>query len=121
MPKILIIDDEQQNVELLQSYLRFFRFDTREAYSGHDGFELALSYQPDLILTDLRMPLDTWDGYKTISELKTHSNTCHIPIIAMTAAGSPIEAKQVGCDEVLIRPFRTNQLKQILDRYIAIA
>lgn len=121
MTRILIIDDEFQNVELTRTYLQLFDIDTLEAYSGQGGFRYAQAYQPDLIFTDLRMPIETWDGYETIFHLKTHHDTHHIPVVALTATGDIEQAKQAGCDDVLMRPFCNNQLKQILEQYIDVA
>lgn len=120
MCTVLIIDDNPQNADLLDSYMRLYDIKTVVAYTGQEGFEFAKNIQPNLIFTDLRMPLETWDGYKTISMLKSSPATQHIPIIAVTASGDLLQAKDAGCDNVLLRPFRTSQLKDILDQYITV-
>lgn len=118
MSTILIIDDDPKNIDLMKSYLHLYHIDTLEAYTGKEGVELAKVHQPDLIFTDLRMPLESWDGYETIVRLKTNIKTRHIPIVVITAAGDLPKAKQAGCDDILMRPFRTNQLKNILKHYL---
>ena len=85
--------------------------------SGKEAFSLAQQHQPDIIFTDLLMPVSTWDGYETIRQLKSHAHTNHIPVIAVTAAGIEDDAWQVGCDGFLKRPFDANQLRDMLDQF----
>ena len=120
MSKILIIEDDPSNAELLASYIKLYGIEAIITYTGQAGFDIGQTLQPDLIFVDLRMPQPTWDGYKTIFELKTSTTTQHIPVIAITASGNPGKARAMGCDSILFRPFRTNQLKEILNQYMAI-
>ncbi len=118
MTTILIIDDEQVNAELVQIYLERYDIDTLVAHTGKEGFSIAQKKQPNLILTDLRMPAETWTGYETIEKLKSNPLTKHIPVVALTAAGNVTKAFTYGCDELLNRPFKLQQLESVLSRYL---
>lgn len=116
MPTALIIDDKPEHTDLLQSYLKVYNIESFVAHTGKEGFEYAKALQPNVILCDLRMPQETWDGYKTISELKSNSTTKHIPVIVVTASGDLEQARKAGCDEILMRPFRTNRFLDVLQK-----
>ena len=114
MTVALIIDNDDKNIEFLATCLELFHIKSISAATGQDGFEMARNYQPDAILTDLIMPDETWDGYKTIAELKSHPDTQHIKTIAITAIGDVNYACKLGCDDYLFKPFRLDALQKKL-------
>ncbi len=114
-PRILIVDDDQLNRQLLVRLLESIGFATREAGNGQEGFEAFLAWHPDLILMDLRMPL--LNGCEAIRRIRAHEAGEGIPIIAMTASvldESRRDAAQYGADELLLKPFRTETLLRMI-------
>ena len=108
---VLIVDD---NEELL-SYLRIElsnEYNTITALNGLVGIEKAKENLPDLIISDLMMP--EMDGIQMCKILKTQLETCHIPIIILTAKAdetSEKEGLETGADEYLLKPIKTNLLR----------
>lgn len=118
MSVALIIDNDDANIEFLATCLDLFDIQSISAFTWQDGFEMARNHQPDAIITDLIMPDDTCDGYKTIAELKSHPDTQHIKTIAITAIGDLNHARELGCDDVLLKPFRLPELKKKLMQFL---
>ncbi len=121
MPTILIIDDNHDNAHVLQATLEVYGFDVYIAYTGEDGYDMATIHEPDLVITDLRMPSTTWTGYDTAAKLKSDPATANIPIIALSAAGDPIQAQESGCDTFLKRPINQQELRAALEHYLHVA
>lgn len=117
-PTALIVDDTPANIVLLEQYLALNHVTCISATSGKEGFQLAREYQPDIIFMDLRMPTPTWDGLETTRHLKANPITAHIPVIAVTAAGTRDESCKAGCEDYLQRPFLANQLRSMLNQYL---
>jgi len=110
-PILLIVDDNADLREYL-SALFCDKFLIKTANDGKEGFERALKYIPDIIITDLMMPRE--DGIEFTEKCKTHSSTSHIPILMLTAkAGDENELKglEVGADAYTTKPFNTEILK----------
>lgn len=107
---ILIIDDDADNRELLQEFLRP-QFQVLQATDGEEGLRLARSRLPDLILLDIRMP--KVDGIQTCDQLRQNEATRHIPVIMLTGADdseSRVQAFSRGADDFVSRPFRSDEL-----------
>ena len=110
-PNLLVVDD---NEELL-SYLSIELSDDYNiltALNGQLGIDAAKEHLPDLIISDLMMPV--MDGIEMCSILKIDLETCHIPIIILTAKadeGSEKEGLETGADEYLLKPFKTEILR----------
>ncbi|MGY5354187.1 two-component regulator propeller domain-containing protein [Wenyingzhuangia sp. IMCC45467] len=108
---ILIIEDndEMRNYlcEKFQSYFNVF-----SAENGKIGVRIAIKELPDIIVCDLMMPV--MDGIETIKTLRDNFNTCHIPMILLTANSSEhqkIEGVKVGIDDFITKPFNFKYLK----------
>ena len=82
MPRILVIDDDEQVCEMIASSLRLEGFETMQARDGHKGIEAAREHSPDLIICDVMMP--NLDGYATLSALRQDPATATIPFIFLT-------------------------------------
>ncbi|RYD19077.1 MAG: response regulator [Verrucomicrobiaceae bacterium] len=82
--KILIVDDEPLNRELLRNYLAASRHEVYEAENGKQAVALALSLRPDLVLMDIRMP--TMDGREALQKIRKNELTKSIPLVAITAS-----------------------------------
>lgn len=118
MPLALLIDDDPSNLVMLEDFLELQGYSTITTTSGIEGFFIAKARQPDIILTDVLMPDDTWDGITTIHHLKSHILTKHIPIVALTAIDSIRSKEQLGCDQLFHRPFQMKQLLTAFDEVI---
>ena len=109
-PKILVVDDNADMRSYLQSLLkRKFHVDT--ASNGAEAIEKVASDPPNLILSDIMMPI--MDGIEMVGKLKENGQTSQIPVILLTArAGeeSRIEGYLTGADDYLIKPFSANEL-----------
>ena len=114
-PRILIVDDDRLNRQLLVRLLESIGFSTREAGNGQEGFVTFLEWHPDLILMDLRMPM--LSGCEAIRRIRASEGGARVPIIAMTASvldESQRDAAQYGADELLLKPFRSETLLQMI-------
>jgi CheY-like chemotaxis protein len=105
MPKILMIEDNEQNRDALARRLQRRGYDVITAVDGRQGVALAQAELPDLILMDLNLP--DVDGWEATRLLKEAPETRAIPIMAMTAhaiAGDQERARQAGCDDYHAKP-----------------
>lgn len=105
MAKILVVEDNQYNREMLAKRLRRAGFDIAAAVDGREGIEMARTEEPDVILMDLDLP--EIDGWEATRRLKANAVTGAIPIIALTAHAMPQDLKKAvdaGCDQFEIKP-----------------
>ena len=111
MPKILMIEDNEQNRDALSRRLQRHGYDVIMAVDGQQGVAMAQSELPDLILMDLNLP--DIDGWEATRILKEAPETQAIPIMAMTAhaiAGDQERALQAGCDDYHAKPVEFQRL-----------
>ena len=111
MGKILLVEDNQMNRDMLSRRLRRKGFEVLLATDGQEGISLARSGSPDLILMDMSLP--TMDGWTAARLLKSDSDTRSIPIIALTAhamRGDRDKALDAGCDEYETKPVNLARL-----------
>jgi two-component system, cell cycle response regulator DivK len=109
--KILIVEDNEMNMDMLARRLRRRGYDILAAVDGAQGVDLARTEQPDLILMDMSLPV--MDGWQATRTLKGDDNTKAIPIIALTAhaiAGDREKCLAAGCDEYESKPVKFPQL-----------
>src|SRR5438093_6570952 len=100
MPKILLVEDNEMNRDMLSRRLERRGYQVVIAVDGEQGLSLAQSEHPDLILMDMSLPV--LDGWEATRQLKASPETKSIPIIALTAhamASDEQRAKAVGCDD----------------------
>ena len=114
MAKILLVEDNEMNRDMLSRRLTRKGFEVEIAVDGQEGVDKATSMLPDLILMDLSLPvLDGWGATKAI---KANPQTSNIPIIALTAhamAGDREKALEAGADEYDTKPI---ELKRLLGK-----
>ena len=109
-PLLLIVEDNKE----VRHYLSFLLHDTYKilvASDGNEGFKTAIRYIPDLIVTDIMMPV--MDGIEMCNKLKTELITCHIPILMLTACAldkKRIEGFSNGADAYISKPFSSELL-----------
>jgi len=111
MPKILLVDDTEDNRDMLTRRLQKRGFDVVGAVDGVDACEKAIIETPDLILMDMQMPV--MDGYEATRTIKNAAETRDIPVIGLTAhamAGDREKALAAGCDDYEAKPINFSQL-----------
>ncbi len=110
-PRILIVDDDPQNVKVMKGKLANEGYGLLEAYSGKEALEKVNDSIPDLILLDIMMP--GIDGYEVVKRLKKDPNTQNIPVILVTALDGQddkVKGLEAGADEFLTKPVNTAEL-----------
>lgn len=108
---VLIVEDNADVRAYIRQHL-VMSFRILEAVNGQEGIDLALEHQPDLVISDVMMPLK--NGYEVCETLKTDERTSHIPIILLTAKAAQEEKMQgleTGADDYLLKPFNTQELE----------
>ena len=120
-PKILVVDDEPEAVELVEFNLKQAGFEVATAVDGAEALQKAHAVSPALILLDLMLP--EIDGLEVCKLLRRDSATAKIPIIMLTAKASEIDrvlGLELGADDYLTKPFSPRELllriKKILSR-----
>ena len=111
MTKILLVEDNELNHDMLSRRLTRRGFQVVIAVDGAQGVALALAESPDLILMDMSLPV--MDGWEAAQRLKAAPETQVIPIIALTAhamAGDREKAIAAGCDDYDTKPIEFNRL-----------
>ena len=111
MARILLVEDNDMNRDLLLRRLRRQRFDVLVAPDGFEGLALARREKPDLVLMDIGLP--GMDGLETTRQLKADDRTRHIPVIALTAhamTGDEQNARDAGCDDYDTKPVEFRRL-----------
>jgi len=111
MAKILLIEDNEMNRDMLSRRLIRRGFDVRIAVDGLSGLEKAGSESPDLILLDMSLPV--MDGWLVAGSLKSSESTKKIPVIALTAhamSGDRERALAAGCDDYDTKPIELDRL-----------
>ncbi len=109
--RILIVDDNQQNCELLEAYLTGLDCQTEMAYDGRQALDQAKSFQPDLILLDVMMP--KLSGFEVCKQLKENPQSRKIMILMVTALnelGDIERAVEAGTNDFLSKPVNKIEL-----------
>jgi CheY-like chemotaxis protein len=111
MPRILVVEDNEENRDALTRRLQRRGFEVIGATDGKAGVEKAKSEKPDLVLMDMNMPeLDGWEATK---QIKTDPDTQGVPVIALTAhamQGDRERALSVGCSDYHTKPVEFPKL-----------
>ena len=106
MPKILLVEDNEMNRDMLSRRLQRKGYEVVIAVDGGEGVEMAHSQSPDLILMDMSLPV--LDGWEATRRLKAAPDTASIPVIALTAhamATDRDKAMEAGCDDYDTKPI----------------
>jgi len=120
MPKILLVEDNEMNRDMLSRRLIKKGFDVVMAVDGQQGVDMATSETPDLILLDMSLPI--MDGWTAAGHLKSNEETKHIPIIALTAHAMSEDrekALNAGCDDFDTKPIDFKRLRDLIDKYLS--
>ena len=108
--KILIVEDNEMNRDMLSRRLLKKGFEIIIAVDGAEGVEKTINEKPDLVLMDMSLPV--MDGWEATKNLKANNETAKIPIIALTAhamAQDKEKALAAGCDEYDTKPIDLNR------------
>jgi CheY-like chemotaxis protein len=111
MPKILLVEDNEMNRDMLSRRLLRNNFEVVMAVNGQEGVDLAKSEKPDIILMDMSLPV--MDGWAATRTIKADDATKSIPVIALTAHAMESdreEAMQAGCDDFDTKPIELPRL-----------
>jgi two-component system, cell cycle response regulator DivK len=111
MPRILLVEDNEMNRDMLSRRLARKEYEVLVAVDGKEGVVMAGSEAPDLILMDMSLPV--MDGWEATRQLKASPETKAIPIIALTAhamSGDREKAMEAGCDDYDTKPIELPRL-----------
>lgn len=118
MAKLLLVEDNEMNRDMLSRRLRKKGYEVAIAVDGQAGLEMASSEEPELILMDMSLPI--MDGWTATKRIKADDATNKIPVIALTAhamEGDRIKALEAGCDDYDTKPI---DLKRLLSKIEAL-
>ena len=110
MRTILVVDDESSMRFLLRMILESAGYEVVEAPHGAAALERAKESPPDLVVTDLMMPV--MNGRDLVGRLRADEGTAGIPIVMVTAAAGP----EPGADALLMKPFEREELIELVDK-----
>jgi two-component system alkaline phosphatase synthesis response regulator PhoP len=132
-PKIVIADDNDQNVELLEAYLSDFDCEIRTAHDGEETLQVVEEFAPDLLLLDVMMP--RLSGFEVCKKIRANPDSKDLLILMITALNEAADFErgvQAGTDDFLTKPvnkvellcrirslLRVRHLKSQLDRTLA--
>lgn len=111
MPKILLVEDNEMNRDMLSRRLARKGYEVACAMDGAVGVAMATSESPDLILMDMSLPV--MDGWEATRRLKADASTRAIPVIALTAHamdGDEQKSRDAGCDDYDTKPIELPRL-----------
>jgi signal transduction histidine kinase/DNA-binding response OmpR family regulator len=117
-PILLVVDDAPDIRNYVTSIFET-TYDVYTAADGKEGFELALKLLPDIVISDVMMPVD--DGFALTKNLKQHELTSHIPVILLTAKSDvtdKLEGMQIGADSYITKPFSSRLVKATAENLI---
>jgi two-component system cell cycle response regulator DivK len=119
MPKVLLVEDNEMNRDMLSRRLARQGFEVLIAIDGEQGVQMAKTEMPDLILMDMSLPV--LDGWGATRQIKAEASTQSIPLIALTAhamAGDRDKAIEAGCDDYDTKPIELPRLRDKMDRLL---
>ena len=121
MPKILLVEDNEMNRDMLSRRLERKGYSVVTAHDGEQGHSLACSEMPDLILMDISLPV--MNGWELTRLLKSNESTRHIPIIALTAHAwvtDQDKAFEAGCDDYDTKPVDFGRLSEKMENLLTV-
>lgn len=111
MNRVLIVEDNEMNRDMLTRRLQRNGFDTEVAINGEEALSQAKLYKPDIILMDMSLPV--MDGWEATRFLKKQAETQHIPVIGLSAHAREADVtrgKEAGCDAYETKPVDLEKL-----------
>jgi CheY-like chemotaxis protein len=120
MAKILLVEDNEMNRDMLSRRLQRRGHEVLIAVDGVEGVSLTNSQNPDIVLMDMSLPV--MDGWEATRKLKANPQTQTIPVIALTAhamSGDREKALAAGCDDYDTKPIELARLLEKIDTLLA--
>ena len=111
-PKLLIVEDDLDVAEMLNAYFRVQGYEVFIVNWGEDGVRDCLSYHPDLLILDIRLP--DIDGYEVARRIRSNHRTADIPIIFLTEKrerNDRLQGMELGADDYITKPFDVQELR----------
>ncbi|MEO7456608.1 MAG: response regulator [Gemmatimonadaceae bacterium] len=119
MPRVLIVEDNELNRDMLSRRLTRRGYEVLIARDGAEGVAMATETQPDIVLMDMSLPV--LDGWEATRRLKSDQATRGIPVIALTAhamTGDEAKARAAGCDDFDTKPVDIDRLLGKIEQFI---
>ena len=119
MAKILLVEDNEMNRDMLSRRLQRRGFEVLMAVDGAEGISSAMENLPDLIIMDMSLPV--LDGWESTRRIKASASTSHIPILALTAhamAGERDKALAAGCNDYDTKPVEFTRLTAKIEKLL---
>lgn len=116
---VLVIDDVAHIRRLVTRMLNQAGFNTLEAADGLQGFNILRNQKPDIVTCDVSMPI--MDGHEFLKKVKNDPETCHVPVIILTAVGEQekgVTSADMGADAYLTKPFSSSNLIETIHRQL---
>ena len=120
MPKVLLVEDNEMNRDMLSRRLTRNGYDVLIAVNGQEGVDMAGSEKPDLILMDMSLPV--LDGWEATRRLKADPATAAIPVIALTAHAMDSDREKAlaaGCDDFDTKPIELPRLLEKMKAFVS--
>ena len=120
MPKVLLVEDNEMNRDMLSRRLTRNGYDVVIAVNGQEGIEMAVSEKPDLILMYMSLPV--LDGWEATRKLKADPATASIPVIALTAHAMETDREKAlaaGCDDFDTKPIELPRLLEKMKAFVS--
>jgi two-component system, cell cycle response regulator DivK len=120
MSKILLVEDNEMNRDMLSRRLQRKGYEVFMAVDGAQGVAMAIAENPDLILMDMSLPV--MDGWTATRQIKANPQTKTIPVIALTAhamSGDREKALEAGCDDYDTKPIELPRLLEKIELFLA--
>jgi two-component system, cell cycle response regulator DivK len=117
--RILVVEDQEDNMQILRDLLSNAGYEMIEAQDGEAGVRIAVSERPDLILMDIQLPL--LDGYEATRRIRADPALRATPIIVITSyalSGDEAKAYAAGCDGYVSKPYSPRQLLAKIREYL---
>ena len=122
MAKLLLVEDNEMNRDMLSRRLRKKGYEVAIAVDGKAGVEMASSEAPELILMDMSLPI--MDGWQATQHIKADDSTSQIPIIALTAhamESDRAKALEAGCDDYDTKPIDLKRLLSNIETLLGVS
>ncbi len=118
--KILVIEDNEQNIYLMTFILKNNGYEIVQASNGYQGIELASRDKPSLVLLDIQLPV--MDGYTVARELKSNPTLADVPIVAVTSyamVGDREKCLEAGCVGYITKPINPETFVAEMEKYLS--
>src|SRR5947207_15246012 len=114
MKKILVVDDDEDILLILQTFLRLKGYEPRTSHSCKEGLHIFYDFHPDVVVLDVNV--GTEDGRDMCRKIKEQAEYRHVPVIMISALGHSLRSfGDYGANAALEKPFHFSRLKELID------